>query len=140
MTGIIYKQLIKIITFSVLVTILTGCSGIPGQLRPCIGPFIVSIGVFVDIKEYQNLMMEMANNHSLTMTMGIFTVFLGLAIVVNHQVWKGWPIIVTLLGYWITIKGLVLLYFPQWVHHITPALIIGFILGYYGFFHHRKAK
>lgn len=105
---------------------------------------------FVNIKQLHSLLEDLTHNTPISMTLGLLTLFLGLAIVVNHQIWKGWPIIVTLLGYWITLKGAVLLFFPEWINKMlvfwegknillapVPALLIGLILLFCGFFLHR---
>lgn len=107
---------------------------------------ILSAWTFFHIKQLPALILDMTNP-STSMILGLFTVFLGLSLMVSHPIWKGWPIIVTVLGYWITIKGIVLLFFPQWINHIVkswqdknmifapiPALVIGLILLFCGFF------
>jgi hypothetical protein len=78
----------------------------------------------------------------------IFSLAAGLAIILGHNVWSGGtlPVIVTLVGWLIFAKGLVLLlvtpetltpllermqqHYPLYV---VPALIIGFYLTYAGF-------
>jgi hypothetical protein len=78
----------------------------------------------------------------------IFSVAAGLAMILGHNVWSGGtlPVIVTLVGWLIFAKGLVLLLVtPQtlipllermqqhYPLHIVPALIIGLYLTYAGF-------
>lgn len=108
---------------------------------------IVSIGCFLHISKMHKLLVDLAGSPSAMMVVGMFTLFLGLAIVVSHSVWRGWPILITVLGYWIAAKGIVLLFFSQWVNHIlafwqgrdltyapVPALVIGLILLFCGYF------
>ena len=108
---------------------------------------ILSIWSFLNIKHIGSLMDALASNTSLSMLLGLFTVFLGLVMIISHSVWKGWPILVTILGYWITLKGMVILFFPEWINKIIavwhgknmiyapiPALVIGLLLLYFGFF------
>ena len=112
---------------------------------------IIYIWMFKYIHHIDLFLSSLANSPLILMTQAIFAIFLGLAIVLSHPVWKGWPIIVTLLGYWIIFKGMVLLYFPEWLHHLIPlwkiqynyvALVIGFALGlvllYWGYFQGKK--
>lgn len=107
---------------------------------------IVAGGAFFKIDSFNAWLSELSNNHGLLMVMGVFTLLLGITIVISHNVWRGWPIIVTILGYWIIIKGIALLYFPQLVQNAMvfwqgknvfwaplPALGIGLILLYFGF-------
>jgi hypothetical protein len=80
----------------------------------------------------------------------IFSLAAGLAIILGHNVWSGGtlPVIVTLVGWLIFAKGLVLLllnsenlalfltrmqYGEHYSLYIVPALIIGIYLTYAGF-------
>ncbi|MFI4936921.1 MAG: hypothetical protein ACHQJ6_00240 [Candidatus Berkiellales bacterium] len=111
---------------------------------------IIPIGMYFQIKTYQTIMLLIGKNPVELMIMGIFTLFLGLAILVSHQKWRGWPIIVTLLGYWITLKGIILSFSPVLVdlamkfgtknicYSLLPAFIIGLILLYFGFAHSKN--
>jgi hypothetical protein len=80
----------------------------------------------------------------------IFSLAAGLAIILGHNVWSGGtlPVIVTLVGWLIFAKGLVLLlvtpealapflerthYGEHYSLYIVPALIIGLYLTYAGF-------
>jgi len=80
----------------------------------------------------------------------IFSLAAGLAIILGHNVWSGGtlPVIVTLVGWLILVKGLVLLlvtpetlalllermqYAEHYSFYIVPALIIGLYLTYAGF-------
>ena len=101
---------------------------------------------FLNIKDLHTILHDLTFNHAVSMVVGMFTLFLGLAIAVSHSVWRGWPIIVTLVGYWIIIKGAVILFFPHFINTIfafwagkniifapVPALVLGFILLYFGY-------
>jgi hypothetical protein len=80
----------------------------------------------------------------------IFSLAAGLAVILGHNVWSGGtlPVIVTLVGWLIFAKGLVLLlvtpetstwllermqYGEHYSLYIVPALIIGLYLTYAGF-------
>jgi hypothetical protein len=87
------------------------------------------------------------NNASTLVSFGIFGLIIGLAIVASHQIWKGWPIIISLLGYWAVLKGILIIFYPEWVMNIANTafhgnnlyigigcdFIIGLILLYCGF-------
>lgn len=108
--------------------------------------FIMSIGLFFHLKKYQALMTEMSQNMMIMMIFGMVTLFLGLTIVLSHRTIRGWPIIITVIGYLIVIKGILLMFFPQWVQKvisiwqaydnpiaIIPPLVISIILLICGF-------
>ena len=76
----------------------------------------------------------------------IFSLAAGLAMILGHNVWSGGtlPVIVTLVGWLIFAKGLVLLFvspetlspFLERMHYplyVLPALLIGLYLTYAGF-------
>lgn len=108
---------------------------------------IISVGSFLELDYFHSLFVDMAHTPTIMMTLGLFTLILGLAIVLTHPIWKGWGIMVTLVGYMICIKGFLLLFFPHlinfaldyWQHHnmrfaFLPAFIVGFILLISSFF------
>ncbi len=112
---------------------------------------ILCAWAFLNVKNLQPMILELTTNHGVSMLVGIFTIFLGLAIAVSHSIWRGWPIVVTLIGYWIIIKGSVFLFFPHLINNIMaywqgknmmfapiPALLIGLYLLYCGYFGEQK--
>jgi hypothetical protein len=89
-------------------------------------------------------------NGPVMLVYAIFSLAAGLAIILGHNVWSGGtlPVIVTLVGWLIFAKGLVLLlvspetlalvlermqYGEHYPLYILPALIIGLYLTYAGF-------
>jgi len=86
----------------------------------------------------------------LMFTYGVISLGLGLAMVLGHNVWSGGalPVVVTLVGWLILAKGLVLLYLApealtgmygrmQYSEHfylyLTPSLVLGLYLTWAGF-------
>jgi ABC-type amino acid transport system permease subunit len=80
------------------------------------------------------------------MNFGTFTLLIGLTVVVSHPIFRGWPILVTLMGFLTILKGLLFLFFPHALSNILvvwqdknmmmaplPALILGLALIYFGF-------
>ncbi|MGE3318771.1 MAG: hypothetical protein AB7I18_05690 [Candidatus Berkiella sp.] len=113
-----------------------------------LGLYIVILyaGMFFHFKHFQTLAGQMTQNPVLLMVMGMFTLFLGLTIVLSHRTWRGWPILITLIGYLVVAKGIMLLFFPEWVHKVVtawqgyniyiavvPGLVLGLILLICGF-------
>lgn len=84
---------------------------------------IMSIGMFFKPQQLQNLLLQA--NGSVMTVLGIVALTLGLAIVSSHQVWKGWPIIITLLGYWVVIKGILIIFYPDSMVKIVNILTQG---------------
>jgi hypothetical protein len=107
---------------------------------------IISIGMFFRGDAIRDLISQTSHNTVMT-SLGLFGLILGLAIVVSHQVWKGWPIIITIVGYWIAIKGIIIIFYPEWIFKIVQVawngsnlqialgfdLILGLILLFCGY-------
>lgn len=78
---------------------------------------------------------------------GVMSLLFGLIIVLTHNNWIGWPILITVIGYLAILRGLVRLIFTDWVSSYAPRLIetktyisvaiivfiIGIVLLYFGF-------
>lgn len=114
--------------------------------------FILSVWCFVNIHHLYPMMSALTHTPLDLMMLGIFTIPFGLAIILSHSIWRGWPIIITILGYWITLKGIILLFFPSWINKLIlfwqdksmflapiPAFFIGLVLLYCGFFANKKS-
>ncbi len=92
----------------------------------------------------------LVHNPSLLMIVGVIGLVAGLAIVLGHSIWSGGalPVIVTLVGWLILIKGLLFLFLPPYAavaffeklhydqfffEYAAISLIIGVYLTYAGF-------
>jgi len=112
---------------------------------------LFTILVIVALLFRGNAMVEAAiGNQPAMLTYGIISLGLGLAMVLGHNVWSGGllPVVVTLVGWLILIKGLVLLflspdiltqsyaqmhYRENFNVYLVPSFIIGIYLTYAGF-------
>jgi uncharacterized membrane protein YhaH (DUF805 family) len=95
--------------------------------------------------------MSIGNSPAMMMILGVFILLMGLAMIVSHNIWHGWPILITVIGYLITIKGVAFLFFPQFLGALIPywrqnnlfisaipTFIIAIVLLYFGFFHNEE--
>lgn len=108
---------------------------------------IFVVGIFHEPLTYLHVIIGMIRNPAILLLLGSFTLFLGLCIIVSHSIWKGWPLLVTILGYWIALKGILILFYPAWLNKMVHlwgnhfylstflSFIIGIVLLYLGFFH-----
>jgi hypothetical protein len=90
-------------------------------------------------------------NPSTLLALGIISVAVGLAMVLAHNIWRGGalPVVVSLVGWLVLIKGLLILFLPAdavakiilcWLRHpllfyvsMILSLLIGIYLTYCGF-------
>ena len=108
---------------------------------------IVAFGMLVNAKSFQLLIVESSHNKALVVFSGILSLIFGLVVVLTHNVWHGWPVLITLVGYLSVIKGIVRILFTNWCERVMPqfskrepyyvtailVLILGLVLLYFGY-------
>lgn len=80
-----------------------------------LGPFfvVVGIGVLLNLKRYQKLIMDFFENTAVLYLGGVMAFAIGIVIVLFHNVWTlNWGIIITILGWVSLVKGIVLIVCP----------------------------
>lgn len=110
----------------------------------------VAIGVLTNKKHYEKVFKEYLKHEVCLYMGGILALIVGLLIVQAHNVWvKDWTLLVTLIGWIATIKGVWLLAFPEmakkqselWIKGKltvtggSVALLLGLVFTYFGYFH-----
>ena len=118
-----------------------------------LGPFLVIVDVtaIARASDMQKLLSQFEANSLWTWVTGAFILLFGLIVVATHQYWRGTAaIIVSVLGWLITLRGLLLLAFPKafislantmigaqtsWVALCAAAVIVGLYLTYVGWSH-----
>ena len=119
-------------------------------LARLIGPMllVVGAGVLINRENFRAMAKEMIASRELMFIIGLLTLLGGLAIVNTHNVWQGWPIIITIFGWIFVVSGALRILFPDIVRSIQntaldkPALpaiggavqaLVGAWLCYVGF-------
>lgn len=120
------------------------------MLARALGPFLVIVDATAVARasDMQALLSQFEANSLWTWVAGAFVLLFGLFIVAAHQIWRGAAaIIVSLLGWLITLRGLLLFAFPQalvslahnmigpqgwWISACLVFAMIGLYLSYVG--------
>lgn len=111
---------------------------------------IVTVGMLVNVKRAQAFVLDIADNNSLMMILGIMRVIFGLIMILTHSIWHGWPLIITVVGYLTLFVGILDLYCTNWVlmlvnraRHTSSyyffalaGIFLGLILLYFGYMKH----
>lgn len=86
-----------------------------------IGPVVMAVGLSMLMNPglVAALADDIAASPALMMTSGVIAMLLGLAIVKSHNVWKGWPLAVTLVGWLAVIGGLLRMVVPDFVSSLA---------------------
>ncbi len=108
---------------------------------------IVSISFLINSLSFDNYLKDIVTDTPLLITIGFFTLILGILMVIAHNVWQwNWRVVITIIGWIVLIKGASLVLYPQFVQQIFIAythntaidvgsilnLIIGILLIYFG--------
>jgi hypothetical protein len=93
-----------------------------------LGPIylVIAIGMMLNKGHYNNMFREFIKNDAFLYLGGIIALAVGLLIVQAHNYWvKDWTVLVTLIGWIATIKGVWLLAFPELAKKQTKAWMKG---------------
>ena len=96
-------------------------------LAGLIGPTLVAVSASLLINgELLPQMVDLiARDFSLIFVFGIITLVAGLAVVLSHNVWRGWPIMVTVIGWLAVVGGAARILFPAQIAGMAPDMIDG---------------
>ncbi|HWQ86644.1 hypothetical protein [Brevundimonas sp.] len=96
-------------------------------LAGLIGPTlaVISLGLLLNLARLPELVDQLSAGWALIMIAGVVTLMAGLAVVLSHNVWKGWPAIVTAFGWLAVVGGTARILFPSQIADIAPTLITG---------------
>lgn len=121
-------------------------------LAQIFGMFYVILGLAMlfNTNYYRKLYADFFKNPPALLLWGILALFVGIFIILFHNYWVySWETIITVIGWCALIEGVVLLLSPQQLEVITSGLlkktgfvlftgtitlIVGLVLGYFGFF------
>ena len=98
-------------------------------------------------KLYLQVGNDMFKNAGLTLVYVFIEMVLSFFVVAYHNIWTGWPVIITVLGWMGLLEGALIIVFPKFVKNfsmpifkggfgkIMPyiALALGLVIGYFGF-------
>src|SRR4029453_2917336 len=89
-----------------------------------IGPTLVAIAasMLLNIGSFPALAEQISRDPALIFVSGILLFVAGLAIVRVHNIWAGWPVIVTVLGWLALLSGLARMLFPPRLSAIAAGL------------------
>jgi cytochrome bd-type quinol oxidase subunit 2 len=89
-------------------------------LARLLGPMllVIGLGVLINRENFRAMAKELSASRELMFIIGILTLLGGLAIVNTHNVWQGWPTIITVFGWIFLVGGTARVLFPDIVRSI----------------------
>lgn len=109
---------------------------------------VMGLAVLINRGEWLSIIDQFFENKAVLLFSGVFTLILGILLVLSHNIWvMDWRVIITFFSWTTFIKGVGLLVFPEKWFAMSKSLlnesfltywggavmVIGGILGYYGF-------
>jgi len=64
-------------------------------------------------KHFRKAAAQIHRDYALLFTISAIELLLGLVIVLKHQVWEGWPVLITLIGWAMVLEGILYLFAPE---------------------------
>jgi hypothetical protein len=76
---------------------------------------LVALSMIAHKQATVEMITALVNNPAAVFAVGLIGIAVGLAMILGHNVWSGGPlpVIVTLVGWWSLVKGLLCLFLPQ---------------------------
>jgi len=99
-------------------------------------------------EKYIKILFAEAKNDTTMFFWGVLTTIIGLAMVLSYNTWtSSWQIIITIFGWLSLIKGLAILFVPEYIKNWTKkienasflqyalvvAILLGLVITYFGF-------
>jgi len=108
----------------------------------------VGLGILFSPEYYRKAFQRMFENRGITYFGGIIALVVGFGVITHHNVWEGWPLLVTLFGWLAFLKGTAVLVVPEHFMKVSTrlvkndhfygygvmAIVFGFVFGYFGYF------
>jgi uncharacterized membrane protein HdeD (DUF308 family) len=111
-------------------------------LAKIIGPIylVIAAGLLLNQDHFRAVAKEVASSPALFYLTGVLALVLGMLIVRFHNVWTGWPAVITILGWLAVLRGVVRVVTPDRAREMvsrmtgnaavmTGAVVIAFALG-----------
>ena len=120
-------------------------------LAKLMGPILALAGLamLINRKELEALAQEFLRSRALFFLLGLVDFAIGLAIVLTHNVWiADWRIIITLLGWFLLVRGAVRILVPDQIKpfgikllknpnvvtgSVAVTFVLGLVLSYFGY-------
>ena len=107
----------------------------------------VGLALLIGQLRYLKVLKSFEDSQGLSLTVGFTLIILGGLLVWVHNIWEGWALVITLVGWATILKGVVFILIPSWFVSFSRKLIrsqhknwvsvgvivIGLLCGYFGF-------
>ncbi len=102
-------------------------------LGKVIGFYLLIIGsaMLSNMHQFTNHVGKLIHDTPLMFVSGFFTLIVGLLLVMSHNVWQwSWRLIITIIAWLTLIKGVSIIYFPEYLDIITIHFVSNMQVAY----------
>jgi hypothetical protein len=103
---------------------------------------VIGLGILINQDYFRSVAKEVAASPALVLLTGLLSLILGSLIVAIHNVWEGWPVVITILGWLAVLRGVLRIIVPQrameiaekmtaTANSVTAAALVALALGAY---------
>lgn len=103
---------------------------------------LTSLAFLIQRDRFRKIASEWSSNYALVAFSGGMSLFLGLLIVISHNMWRAdWRVLITLIGWFAVLQGVIRLFFPdhfaKWIKQLLNsngyliALGVWLVIGLY---------
>lgn len=87
--------------------------------------FTMGLALILNTERFKNLYLKVINDDQQILLSAILSLFIGAGIIASHNIWiMGWPLIITIIGYWAVIKGFLLIANNKFILFFQPILTL----------------
>ncbi len=88
--------------------------------------FFMSLAMLVHHQAFKRIMHEFITSQPMVVFSGGVGLLFGLLIVISHNVWvAAWPVLITLIGWFLLIQALIRIFFPMHFAKVCKDLMAG---------------
>ena len=93
---------------------------------------VIGIGILLNMKAYMRMFEDFIEHPAVIYLTGVGLLIGGVAIILNHNVWVlNWPVVITIMGFTATYKGIALIIFPPALLNSSGLAPLFFLLPYF---------
>lgn len=86
--------------------------------------FFISLAVLTRRAFFVTVLNDLSKNQSYLFFTGFFLLFLGLLVVLVHNIWvMNWFVLITLIGWFFVLNGLFRIFFPSYCAHVLTKVV-----------------
>ena len=92
---------------------------------------IVSLAMFLNLEQFTIYVQDLLKNAPLMLVLGLWTLILGLLMVVSHNIWQwNWRLLITLISWVVLLKGASIIFYPHYIDRATFLLMQNINIAY----------